>query len=227
MNEARAAELASAIQHWLDYQVLCRRGMLVSEAYLAQPVGEYLRAHHSGEIRAEWSIPGLQTGARGRPRQLDYALLSRDSSRLVAAIEAKWVTSRRIEPQRIVDDLLRLESVRSDQGQSVTRFFLVAGLSSDFNAYFLNAQVRAGGVNHALLGPLLNQVAGQPLSVSVANSQDPWRGYFKSFAESHQTTVPTSFTTRFVADYPGTAARACVWRVSSVSNRSPVLGTSL
>ena len=117
MNERGAARLALAVQHWLDFQILCEREMLLSEGYLSQPVGEFLRAHHTGGIRAEWNIPNLRQPGRGRRRQVDYALLSRDAGRLTCAIEAKWVSSGQIDKQRIVDDLMRLECVRNPEGQ--------------------------------------------------------------------------------------------------------------
>lgn len=215
MNEARAEELGRSVHHWLEFQVACRREMLLSEAYLAQPTGEFLRAHHSGDIKSEWTIPALRTGKSGRPRQLDYVLLSRDSGRLTAAIEAKWIRSVKDDPQRIVDDLLRLECTRSGViGQSVNRYFLVAGRANDFQSSFLDMKVQDSGLKH-FLPPLLDCAANTKKVVRVDSSTGPWRRFFKNFGKEYGVRLPTSFFTKRLVDIPGGEVRLALWRVAS------------
>jgi len=231
MTESKAEALALTVQHWLEYQIACRREMLLSESYLAQPVGEFLRAHHSGKIVAEWAIPGLRTGQRGRPKQLDYALLSRDSSRLTTAIEAKWIrTSGQGETQRIVDDLLRLERIRSGTpGQSVSRYFLVAGTSTAFNQKFLQLQIRSSGSMQAFLPPLLDSVSKSVNQVRIESSTEPWRGYFRSFGTSYKVDLPKAFSTKLVFISPGSVGQVgiAIWRIASNSRRSPIKASAL
>jgi|GEM_PF-6709122 len=225
MNEKTVEGLAGTVQSWLDFQISCNRKSLLSESYLAQPIGEYLQAHHSGKIQLEWTIPSLQQNTSGRPRQLDYALFSRDKNRIVTAIEAKWVGSS-VRPQRIIDDLLRLEFVRSDPGQSVNRFFMVAGLDANFNRYFKHAQVNSAGVRCDFLSKIFN-FQKLPFRVSVYDSSDPWKKHFKSFAESHKVVLPKTFTTKCVAHVKGSFSQVGIWRVSSVSNRATILSSVL
>jgi len=227
LNETKAAELGRSVHHWLEFQVACRQEMLLSEAYLAQPTGEFLRAQHTEEIKAEWTIPGLKTGKRGRPKQLDYVLLSRNKGRLTTAIEAKWVRSTQGETQRVVDDLLRLERIRSGvTGQSVDRYFLVASRVDDFQSNFLDLQVQDQGLK-PFLPPLLNVNNATPKQVRIDTSTGPWRGFFKTFGESYEVTLPKSFTSKLIVDVPGSAIRLALWRVSSSQNRSQIHASTL
>ena len=131
MTEAQVKNLAKAVGRWLAFQVLCGRDVLLSESYLSQPLAEFLLHHHSGTLATERRHPGLQRGGRGRPRQVDFVLLSRDAEAAEAVIEAKWVTDRPYPKQAVVDDLLRLECFR-EGGRHVRRYFLVAGKNVTF-----------------------------------------------------------------------------------------------
>ena len=100
---------------------------LLSKSYLGQPVAEYLIHRHSGELKTEVDHPVLQTPGHGRPRQIDYALLTRDKTYIEVAIECKWIAETPYSKQRIINDLLRLECIRVERRQ-VKRFLLIAGL---------------------------------------------------------------------------------------------------
>jgi hypothetical protein len=67
MNTNTASKLAKAVHVWLTFQSLCDRNMLMSESYLTQPIGEFLRANHSGGIKPEWPHPTLQRLGCDRP----------------------------------------------------------------------------------------------------------------------------------------------------------------
>jgi hypothetical protein len=51
-------------------------------------------------------------------------LKSRDTQRLTAAFELKWVSEGPFDKQRVVDDLLRLEALRITERQHVYRYFV-------------------------------------------------------------------------------------------------------
>ena len=220
MIDDHIQELPVGVQHWLDYQITCGRSMLLSESYLTHPVGEFLRFYHSGLISPEWTIPEYKDSGRGRPRQLDFAMLGRDKGRLVAALEAKWVGATQVPLQYIVDDLLRLEGLRAN-GQMVHRYFLVAGFAGDFDKCFASASVNLGGGARRglMLEPLLGFKSDTTLEVDVVGSREPWRKWFANFAATHGASPPKALATQLVSNVIGTGVRVALWRVLSVHGR--------
>ncbi|MFH1690692.1 MAG: hypothetical protein ABIE42_10735 [Candidatus Eisenbacteria bacterium] len=195
--------------------------MLLSESYLAHPIGEYLRAHHVGEIQPEWTIPGLGTGRPGRPKQLDYALLNRKGTAIQAAIEAKWVRDTATEKQYIVDDLLRLERIRDDvTGQGVFRYFLVAGRSAHFGPKFLRLRAQIGGHWQQFLPSLLASGSSADVKIDVFSSTGRYRELFRKFSTGYQVKLPKTFSTRLVALLQGGTVTVGVWRILSSNNRT-------
>lgn len=219
MNDNTARGLGKAVQQWLDFQVSCRREVLLNESLMSQPLLEYLQAHHSGPTPKEFTIPGLAKAARGRDRQVDFALLSPHKRRVTCAIETKWVRESAAERQRIVNDLLRLELFRRHQHQAVSRYFLIAGKRSAFERNFLKLQVNVpGGPRDRFLGPLL-VTAPTPHIVEVEGSREPWRKFFVEYSKSYGVPPPCRFKTRSVLDVEGEFVRVGIWRVLSVTNR--------
>jgi len=108
MKPEKIKGLVDALHHWISFQILCGRKALLSESYLNQPTGEYLlHAAGSSHLRTERNHPILnKPGKKGRPRQIDFCLLSRDKKQLTTAIELKWIAESAMYKQRIIDDLL-------------------------------------------------------------------------------------------------------------------------
>ena len=218
LNNDAAQGMATAVQLWLDFQVLCQREMLLSEAYLAQPTGEFLRSHHTGRIRAEWNHPNIQSPGRGRPRQIDYALFSRDKNRSVTAIEAKWTTDAPTSKQRLLDDVLRLECVRND-GQGMTRYFLIAGRTNHLENNCLGLRINVGGGERQSFMVQVLPLNTTSQTTQVKKCDEPWRRFYKSFQDSYNVELPTTYKTQLVADKQGTYVRVLVWRITSPQNR--------
>lgn len=219
MTEQAARRLANAVRYWLNFQALCGREALFGESYLAQPVGEFLIASHRGKIVSEWTVPDLRSKAPGRPRQVDYALLSPETGRLVGAIEAKWVASGSPSAkQPIVDDLLRLERLRDPHEQHAFRYLLVAGEAAAFEEGFLNVMARAGGRNRRFLRPLLSRSNREYRRVEVEQAAEPWLSYFHKFATTYAVDIPKAFRTKLIALSKGGSTRVAIWRVASNTN---------
>lgn len=233
VKEAR--KLADAVQSWLDFQILCDRDALLSEAYLAQPVGEFLISHHTGETDAEVNHPSLPRSKRGRSRQVDYVLRSKDNGTLVSAIEAKWVRSRTVSRQRIVDDVLRLESLRNDSDRSAYRYFVVAGRSRNIEKKFLDLGYNTGNGNRKNFVDQILPISETDTDkhVRIDDAGDGIRKYYQRYAErystkSTQVLVPKSYKTTLIADMTepdstngsGRKARVMIWRIKSVRGRS-------
>ncbi len=215
--------VAAAIPSWLEYQVACGREMLLSEGYLAQPVGEVLRFEHPGTVKVEYNHPIITSPGRGRPRQVDYVLTGVQSDVLVAGLEVKWVDASIPSKQRIVDDLLRLECLKHAPGhpQSAGRYFLVAGSKSNINEKFLGLTSNGGGSRVPFLPCFLDSSDPSWKNIGVQDLPS-WLGkYFCSFEDSYGTEIPKVFRTRLVRAAHSDGFSAMLWRVDSgVGQRS-------
>ena len=227
LNAAGEHDLAAAVAHWLEYQVLCLRGMLLSEGYLAHPIGEFLRLRLSGAVHAEHPHPAFRTEKQGKPRLLDYAVQKTQATRnddalaLALALEAKFFTARKGDTaERIVADILRLEALaRRADG----RYFPVSG-----DARGLARRFDELGVNNTGLSPkphvlpeILPLTLHQKMTVAVQRARPRWlRRLFATFADSHQVALPTSYVATLVASAAAGESRARLWKIQSVSKRA-------
>lgn len=217
LNDDTAKEMARAVVHWLDFQILCRRDMLLSESYLAQPIGEFLRSRHSGDVETEWNHPNLNNGTPGRPRQIDYAMFSRNKRRPVSVVEVKWADDGTPEKQRLLNDLLRLECVRNAARQGMSRYFALTGKTADVQNW-LDAKVGAGGAAPTFTSDVLPMATTKTL-VPVEGAASHLQKFFKRFADEYGTTLPTSYKAWLIEDHAGSFTRTVVWKVESVRSR--------
>ena len=223
MHSDRVTNLGSTVLHWLCFQTLCGRSALLSESYLNQPIGEFLLHHHSGELESEVTHPNLpQAGRRGRPRQIDFCLKSRDTQRLTAAFELKWVSEGQFDKQRVVDDLLRLEALRITERQHVYRYFLVAGKQCNFVANFTQATANLGGGAGRVdfFSPILDFTTNNEKVIVVGDLPGPQRESFDEFANYYQSPLPTRLITQRVVGQSLDGFSVYVWRVRSIRNRT-------
>lgn len=226
MDTQSVKDLGSAVLHWLCFQSLCGRDALMSEHYLSQPIGEYLLHHHSGTSDSEVDHPNLNVGGRrGRPRQIDFCLFSREKSLLTAAFELKWVGEMAVDKQRVVDDLLRLEAIRNDVPQHVFRYFLVAGKTSNVNNNFCFSQANlgSGGGRVGFFSEFLNFNDNTEKSVDVASLSALQRSACADFCDYYQSPCPRRFTTQRVSEITINDFTVYIWRIRSVKNRKATL----
>ena len=193
-------KVAAATPSWLDYQVMCGREMLLSESYLAQPIGEVLRVEHNGEVHAEYNHPIITSPSRGRPRQVDYVLCGANAGNLVAGLEVKWADDSALSKQRIIDDLLRLECLKHAPGhnQSANRYFLVAGAKANLKANFRDLSSNSGGGRVPFLPNFLDATSSAWKTIDVQALPTFLQKYFKSFESSYRVQSPKVFRTRLL-----------------------------
>src|SRR5215210_9372508 len=94
----------------------------------------------------------------------------RDKKRPLAAIEAKWISNQATSKQRLLDDVLRLECVRNEDGQAMTRFFIVAGRTNHIEKNFLDLKINASKKRIPFLTPLLSLERD-----TLCSGQELWR----------------------------------------------------
>jgi hypothetical protein len=210
-------KVTSATTAWLDYQVICGREMLLSEGYLAQPIGEVLRVEHEGDVRAEFNHPIITSPSRGRRRQIDYVLRGRNAGNLVGGLEVKWADDTALSKQRIIDDLLRLECLKHAPGhiQSVPRYFFIAGKKEHVKENFLELQSNCGSGRTPFLPHFLSVDSTAWKAVDVQDLPAFLRKYLKSFETSYRVQPPKTFRTRLVKDQESARFRAMIWRIDS------------
>ena len=225
MKPEKINKLCEALHHWLRYQILCGREALLSESYLNQPTGEYLlHAGKNSHLRTEYTHPVLNTlGKKGRPRQIDFCLLSKEKKLLTAAIELKWIAPRSLEKQRIIDDLLRLECIRPNQkGQHIYRYLIIAGRTSDLDERLLNAELKGNANGMKFTKGILCTTIGEALTVDYKSIDAAQTRFFDKFCESNNTSIPNKFLTTLEFKEDGNGLSVYCWRIQSSKNRTPM-----
>lgn len=216
-------DLAKALRCWLDFQIHCGRSALLSEAYLTQPLGEFLLANYSGSLVREMDHPQFKTINRGRPKQIDFVLKSKNDVYLDYGIECKWSGSHAPNRQGIVDDVMRLECLRRPEGVPgySKRYFILAGFRSPIEAFF-NGRINNTGVNphpKFIDGILPTEESTTWNRIKVKECDSHYRSFFQDFSQAYKTDPPRSYYARMVANEVGDHVRVLVWKIGSVHKR--------
>ncbi len=225
MKPEKIRGLGEALHHWLSFQILCGREALLGESYLNQPTGEYLlNAAGSSHLKTEHSHPILnRQGKRGRPRQIDFCLLSRDSEQLTTAIELKWITQSSLDKQRIIDDLLRLECLRPERkGQHTYRYLIVAGRTDDLREKFFNASMNSQMRRFRFMEGILGTVQDKTIRVSYNDLEAGQRCLFDKFEETYGSCIPKRFLTELLYGQESKDIGVYCWRIRCSENRQVV-----
>lgn len=222
LEKAHFESLAKALCCWLDYQILCGRGALLSESYLSQPVGEFLTFHYSGDFKSEYPHPQLKAPGRGRPRQIDYALFSRDKDILKYGIEVKWVGNTVPTRQSLTDDILRLECLRPETGKGTTYRYMILGGRKEKIDEALSMTLNNTGITPrpSFLERFL-PISNKRMTIDVFRIHKSWRPFFVSFADSYNTELPGKFTVENIANECSEYVRILIWKIGSAGRRTP------
>lgn len=224
LSDKTFLDLAKALRCWLDYQIHCGRAALLSESYLTQPLGEFLLAGYTGRLEREMNHPQFVTVSKGRPKQIDFVLRSKDDGYLDFGIECKWSGSHAPNRQGIVDDVMRLECLRRPQGEpgASKRYFILAGRNSAMKG-FLEGRINKTGLNphpRFIDGFLPTVISSSWNKINVAKCANHYRPFFKGFAADYKTEVPKTYKAKMIADEIGEHIRVLVWRIGSSQNRA-------
>ena len=221
-----APDLAAAVVHWLEYEALCNRARLFSEASLRTPVGEYLLSTWGSDLITEAPYPTALVPRRGRPRSVDFCLKRSGGARVWTEIlEAKWITARRDFTQEIFDDIVRLEVVqREGQNEPFDRYLLVAGeVKSMTDQVFSRAgNVGDGSQRTKLFESILPRVPGKKLLVPVSPVPPPVVEHWREAARRcGLNKLPLSMGITLKGSYePEPGKYGCwIWRITSSQNR--------
>jgi hypothetical protein len=216
--------LAKSLRCWLDFQIHCGREQLLSESFLTQPIGEFLMAHYSGYLKPEENHPQFKKALKGRPKQIDYVLLSHDHKLFDFAVECKWVGNKQPARQAIVDDVMRLECLRRPDNQDGTcaRFFILAGRKKTVSS-FIDGRINNTGETPPpkfAAGFLPTTVSATLQKILVKGCKNYYRDYFTAFSKGYKLDLPNSYRCRLVANEVGDDVRVLIWKVGSMGKRT-------
>jgi hypothetical protein len=214
--------LGEALQHWLSFQILCGREALLSESYLNQPTGEYLlHAAGSSHLMTEYCQPILnKPGKKGGPRQIDFCLLSRDSQQLTTAIELKLIAKSTLYKQRIIDDLLRLESLlKENTGQHIFRYLIVAGQPNDLKENLFESMMNSVRGRTSFIQGILGTEQNELVKVRYDALAKEQRALFQNFEKKYEAPIPKSFATSLVYGNQNKDIGVYCWRILGSKNR--------
>jgi hypothetical protein len=224
--------LARAVVSWLEFETLCGRERLLPEASMAQPIGAFLLAHSDHDLLPEEPHPSLPKVKH--PPQLDFGIRRPDKS-FSLALETKWVNDKREIKQELLDDLLRLELVHT-QDRQVDRLLLVAGIKRHLDKRIFSARLGKGVNATPFADGILPNAIGPWATVELGSSVGAHRKLWKK--APHLTVAgpaapnvkvaqwPLRFKVRLEAVYPAAPLPediACyVWGVGRGKKRGPL-----
>ena len=134
-------ELAEAVATWLHYKTLTGLRELLNEASMTLTIAEFLAARHGREVTAEKAHPLFVTGAKGRPRQIDFVRMRRGENAWKAAYECKFNTDKEA---LIVADLCRLVCLAQCHGIGTPDLFFVFAGKFKAGERLINSRVNTG-----------------------------------------------------------------------------------
>lgn len=214
MKNLDLRQLCRAIYHWLQYQNLCGRSELFSEAYLSQPIGEFLLSINFEHFQPEYAYPkAYQAGAR-RQRSMDFAAFKKSSGGgqkiLNHAFEVKFVSGKRDFTQEIYDDLYRLVWFQPNrEPEQCQRWLIAAGISKKLlSDQFLKKKVqekpgRGQKQVEAFKGLLSTDLNNHTRTKQVHGAHGAIRKCWVSAAKAlAQDRIPDQITTRLAARWP-------------------------
>lgn len=217
MTKDEVSKISIAVNRWLSYQLLCGRDSLLSEAYLGQPIAEYCIHKHGGSFQTEINHPTLKNVGPGRPRQIDYVLLTPHSRKIQTALECKWIAETQYDKQRILNDALRLECVRV-VGQATYRYLIVAGLKDHFDKNFKNLKFKD---KSSFAREIFSFSRSAPMrKIQVTSCGSHFAALYKNFCASYKSDIPKGFCTELVGYRTADNISVAVWKIMSNKNRA-------
>ena len=234
----KSNRLARAVAHWTGFESACDRESLLSEASLAIPAGQCLKAmprlevvpHGVGsdfEVVPEYPYTTLDGDA-------DFVVrLKEQPNPLLDVIEMKIVrSSGRNFSREIFGDILRLESVPTTSLPSpLGRWLLIAGTWEDLQRKALEAEGNegAGGGRVKLFALVLSQqlwTANNPvrLTVSIKNSTGAIRRFWgRAQRKQKLAKIPSELLIDLRAKFPPNPEPShytcMIWRILRSDNR--------
>ena len=139
-------------------------------------------------------------------------------------MEAKWVpTDRKVSRQRVLDDVLRMERLRSDA--SADRYFLVAGRSDDVSSNFFEAKYSGPNGYESFVKSILPTETNNDRKIRPVDLNSKVMRFFEKYSSKYSTQkedvlVPKTYRSELIADKTEEKSRVMIWRIKSVPKKA-------
>lgn len=125
------SKLSAGVYGRLEFDFACNRGHNFGESHLQGVLNEIAASNfdsRKSKVESGYAAPALQIkGRKGRNREVDLAILDRDSGSITYALEAKWANSTHCKDKTILKDLCRLAAIHKADPTIVCLFVLAGG----------------------------------------------------------------------------------------------------
>ena len=118
VTENNIRELAEVVAAWMQFELLCRRGSLLSERMLSYPIAQFALSRN-WHVTTEYAYPKAKK-SRGRGPAADYAFADDCEKQPFALMESKW------QNWTFSDDVARLLLL----SPAADNFFMFAGIKT-------------------------------------------------------------------------------------------------
>jgi hypothetical protein len=139
--------IAEGTKAKLEFDYACGRGHSFGEYHLHGVVNEILCSNLDPtrhRVASGFAHPCLQTaGAHGRPREVDFSVLSLASSTHQFVAEVKWAGSSHCSQENVLRDLCRLQIIKNAE-PATECIFVLAGHCSDIEKLFVGGILVSG-----------------------------------------------------------------------------------
>lgn len=208
-------DMSRAVVCWLEYKSLTGMSGLFSEASLAVPIAEFLSRKHGNEIKSEVAHPLFDTGAAGRPRQLDFVREAKGENKWHAAFECKFQNGSLTDVVNDVCRLLCLSQVKAFTCSN--RYFIFARKLGGANL-LLDSDLNIGaGRQNAFDKIFLQQETDidQKNSFKIVDLHSRQRDAFAGFAKKYKKPLPSKIVTKLCGMSQGLEYACAIWRITS------------
>lgn len=131
----------------LDFDFACGRGHSFGEYHVHGVVNEILCSNLDPtqcRVNPSFAHPNLQTpGAKGRRREVDFAVSRLSSSVYEFYAEVKWAGSSHCSQENVLRDLCRLQIIKNAE-PTAECIFILAGLFTDIEELFKEGIFKEG-----------------------------------------------------------------------------------
>ncbi|WP_182356634.1 hypothetical protein [Komagataeibacter europaeus] len=139
--------IADGTKAKLDFDYECQRGHSFGEYHVHGVVNEILCANldpTQHRVHSGFPHPELQTpGARGRRREVDFAVETFGSQVLSLCVEVKWAGSSHCTQEKVLLDLCRLQIIKKATPETDC-IFMLAGRKDNIEELFKSPIMKQG-----------------------------------------------------------------------------------
>lgn len=179
---------------------------------MGQPIAEYCLHKHRGLFHTEFNHPTLHSPGPGRPRQIDYAIISPKTRKITTAIECKWISESSYDKQRILNDVLRLECIH-EHSLNARKFLIVAGIKDHFNRNFKELMFKGRKPFSKEIFSFSRATTTRENNTTLC--QQDMAALYRGFCDAYDHGIPKTYCTDLIGYRTADDISVAVWEIKS------------